>query len=91
MSRNRWAVTARRTAVSLTVIALTLSVPAVAYAHGTAPAIEAAKTLPQVIAALRAWLMGILAAVATLYLVLAGVFWATAGGDPAQVDKARAV
>jgi Type IV secretion system pilin len=33
--------------------------------------------------------MGILAAVATLFLVLAGVYWATAGGDPAQVDKAK--
>jgi hypothetical protein len=33
--------------------------------------------------------MGILAAVATLFLVLAGVYYATAGGDPAQVDKAK--
>jgi hypothetical protein len=33
--------------------------------------------------------MGILAALATLFLVLAGVYWATAGGDPSQVDKAK--
>ena len=33
--------------------------------------------------------MGILAAVASLFLVLAGVYWATAGGDPAQVDRAK--
>ena len=24
-----------------------------------------------------------------MFLVLAGVYWATAGGDPAQVDKAK--
>ncbi len=45
--------------------------------------------LPQVVANLRAWIMGILAAVATLFLVLAGVYWATAGGDPAQVERAK--
>jgi Type IV secretion system pilin len=33
--------------------------------------------------------MGILAAIATLFLVLAGVYWATAGGDPAQVERAK--
>jgi hypothetical protein len=51
--------------------------------------VVAAKSLPEVIAGLQGWLLGILAAVATLYLVLAGVYRATAGGDPAQVDKAR--
>jgi hypothetical protein len=45
--------------------------------------------LPQVIANLRNWVMGILAAVATLFLVLAGVYSATAGGDPAQVERAK--
>jgi hypothetical protein len=49
----------------------------------------AANSLPQVVANLQTWIMGILAAVATLFLVLAGVYWATAGGDPAQVDKAK--
>ena len=49
----------------------------------------AANSLPQVVANLQDWIMGILAAVATLFLVLAGVYWATAGGDPAQVDKAK--
>jgi hypothetical protein len=49
----------------------------------------AAKTLPEVISGLQAWIMGILAAVASLFLVLAGVYYATAGGDPAQVDKAK--
>ena len=62
-----------------------LAVPAVA----GEPVILAVNDLPTVIANLQAWVMGILAAVATLFLVLAGVYWATAGGDPVQVDKAK--
>ncbi len=68
---------------------LILSAPATAFADTGDPAVLAANSLPQVIANLRIFLMGILAAVATLFLVLAGVYWATAGGDPAQVDKAK--
>src|SRR6266540_2358350 len=60
-----------------------------AFADSSGPVYLAAKTLPEVISGLQAWIMGILAAVATLFLVLAGVYYATAGGDPAQVDKAK--
>ncbi|HEX8632161.1 MAG TPA: pilin [Catenuloplanes sp.] len=66
-----------------------LSVPAAAYADTTETVYLAANSLPQVITTLQTWLMGILVAVATLFLVLAGVYWATAGGEPAQVDKAK--
>jgi len=62
------------------------TIPLSVYAE---PAVLAAASLPQVITNLQTWLMGILAAVATLFLVLAGVYWATAGGDPSQVDKAK--
>jgi hypothetical protein len=71
-------------------VLLMLSVPAAAYAEGGGTVVLAANSLPQVIANLQAWIMGILAAVAALFLVLAGTYWATAGGDPAQVDKAKA-
>jgi type IV secretion system pilin len=68
--------------------ALILLTPSAAHADpGTV--ILAANTLPQVVANMQIWIMGILAAVATLFAVLAGVYWATAGGDPAQVDKAK--
>jgi hypothetical protein len=70
------------------VVLVWLSVPVAAYADTTATTL-AVYTPPQVIANLRSWLMGILAAVATLFLVLAGVYWATAGGDPAQVERAK--
>lgn len=68
--------------------ALILLTPAAAHADaGTV--ILAANSLPQVVANLQIWIMGILAAVASLFGVLAGVYMATAGGDPAQVDKAK--
>src|SRR5690348_3689593 len=70
-------------------VVLLLSIPTAAFADPTGPVYLAANTLPQVIANLRNWVMGILAGVATLFLVLAGVYYATAGGDPQQVDKAK--
>ena len=79
---------AGRVAAPLAVATLILLTPAAAHADpGTV--VVAANSLPQVVANLQSWIMGILAAVATLFLVLAGVYWATAGGDPAQVDKAK--
>ena len=87
MSRNRWALCA---GAPVAAVALIMFVPETAFAAATSsPVVEAAKTLPQVIAGLQTWIMGILAAIATLFLVLAGLYWATAGGDPAQVDRAK--
>jgi hypothetical protein len=73
----------------LIVAALTVLSPEAAYADTGAPVYLAANSLPAVVAGIQTWLIGILAAVATLFLVLAGVYWATAGGDPAQVDRAK--
>ena len=52
-------------------------------------AVVAVKTLPQVIEGLRTWIMGILAAVATLFLVIGGLRYMTAAGDPAGVEQAK--
>ena len=82
----RWA---GRGTVCLAVVALVVLVPAAAYADTAGPALAAVHKLPTVIHNLQKWVMGILAAVATLFLVLAGVYWATAGGDPSQVEKAK--
>ena len=52
-------------------------------------AVVAVKTLPQVIDDLKTWIMGILAAVATLFLVIGGLRYMTAAGDPAAVEQAK--
>ena len=80
---------ALRVAGPLMGLGLAFAVPAAAHADVGDAVYLAANTLPVVIANLRSWIMGILAALATLFLVLAGVYWATAGGDPSQVEKAK--
>ncbi|MEO3780491.1 pilin [Micromonospora sp. B11E3] len=81
--------TIRRATAVIATVALFLSAPVAAHADPGGPVVLAANDLPVVIGNLRTWLMGLLAAVATLFLVLAGVYWATAGGDPAQVERAK--
>lgn len=51
--------------------------------------VAAAKTLKQVINDITAWLVGLLATVATLFLTIGGVRYLMAGGDPGEVSKAK--
>src|SRR5947207_12258657 len=53
------------------------------------PTYLAVNTIPQVLDQATKWLMGILAAVATLFLTIGGVRYVTAGGDPGEVEKAK--
>src|SRR5690349_14006254 len=69
-------------AAHVVTVLLIMSVPAAAYADTTMPTVLAVNDLPTVVANLQAWVMGLLAGLATLFLVLAGLYWATAGGDP---------
>lgn len=87
--RSRLARRVVRAAVVAATAVVSVTVPRAAWADPGTPVYLAAKSLPEVVSGLQSWIMGILAAVATLFLVLAGVYWATAGGDPAQVDKAK--
>jgi hypothetical protein len=45
--------------------------------------------LPHVISNLQGWLVGILAAVATLFLVVGGLRYITAAGDPSEMERAK--
>jgi Type IV secretion system pilin len=54
-----------------------------------APAPKSPKSIPEVIDGLKVWIMGILAAVATLFLVIGGLRYMSAGGDPAQMEQAK--
>ncbi len=79
----------RYAAAHVAIIMLMLSVPAAAFADPSGPVYLAANDLPTVISNLQTWVMGLLSAVATLFLVLGGVYRVTAGGDPAQVEKSN--
>jgi Type IV secretion system pilin len=49
----------------------------------------AADSLSQVLNNTTVWIIGILAGLATLFLTLGGVRYLMAGGDPAEVEKAK--
>lgn len=54
------------------------------------PAIAAPPaSLQEVMARITAWLIGIAASVATLFLTYGGVRYMAAGGDPGNVEKAK--
>ncbi|MDI6101200.1 pilin [Actinoplanes sp. NEAU-A12] len=70
--------------------------PAVAVTASTAVAVAlvadaayAAESLEQVVNNIRTWLVGILVAVATLFLTVGGLRYAAANGDPGEVEKAK--
>ena len=70
-----------------TCIAATLTVVLVA----AAPAYADAGTdrLKVILGNATAWMVGILAAVATLFLTIGGIRYLLAGGDPGEVEKAK--
>ena len=53
------------------------------------PAPPQPASLEQVINNLRFWIMGIIAAIATLFLVVGGLRYITAGGDPSEIERAK--
>ncbi|GHJ54430.1 hypothetical protein Nm8I071_37370 [Nonomuraea sp. TT08I-71] len=54
-----------------------------------APAGGGPKSIAQVISNITGWVMGIIALVATMFLVIGGLRYMAAGGDPAQVEQAK--
>ncbi len=46
-------------------------------------------SIAQVISNVTGWIMGIIALVATMFLVIGGLRYMAAGGDPAQVEQAK--
>ncbi|MFJ9174914.1 pilin [Streptomyces sp. NPDC102360] len=53
------------------------------------PHVWAVATVPQVIANVRNWVVGILAALATLFLTFGGLRYLMAGGDPGEVEASK--
>jgi hypothetical protein len=57
---------------------------------GRVGVVMAVNSLPTIVANLRTWVMGLLAGLATLFLTIGGVRYLMAGGDPSQVERAKA-
>jgi len=69
-------------------LTLALALTALA-ALALAPVALAADSLNQVIENLRVWITGLLAALATLLLMIGGVRYLLAGGDPGAHERAK--
>ncbi len=80
-----------RLATGAVLIAATVAAALIAPAPAVAadPTYLAVNTIPQVLDEATKWLMGILAAVATLFLTIGGVRYVTAGGDPGEIERAK--
>ena len=61
-----------------------LAIPLIA-----SPVPLAADSISKVVTNTTVWIVGILAGLATLFLTLGGVRYLMAGGDPAEVEKAK--
>ncbi|MEV0610956.1 pilin [Polymorphospora rubra] len=70
------------------VVALVWVVLAAAPASAVDPMLAVAD-LPTVIRNLTGWIVGIIAAVATLFLTIGGARYLMAGGDPSEVERAK--
>jgi hypothetical protein len=81
-----------RTACRIAVLTVTAAVitctPAAALA-AAGPHILAASSIQQVVSNLTGWIIGILAAIATLFLTIGGLRYLMAGGDPGEVERAK--
>jgi len=78
---------ARHAAACLATAALPAAVPPTV--TGPGGALAAATSIAHVISNTTAWITGILAAVATLFLTIGGLRYLMAGGDPGEVEKAK--
>lgn len=87
MSRSRARRHVLEVAVVVAIVAAVLVVSA--FPAAAAPVRDREPTLEGVIDSLRVWLVGLLAALATLFLTIGGVRYMIAGGDPGQVERAK--
>lgn len=80
---------AARCGVVALALLLTIIAPSGAHAAAADPAVLAVNDLATVINNLQAWIIGLLAAVATLFLVIGFARYMTAGGDPSEIERAK--
>lgn len=81
----RWRPVGSRRGVAACVAVLTVLL----VVADAAPAF-AANDIPTVITNTRNWIVGILAGLATLFLTIGGLRYVMAGGDPGEIEKAKA-
>lgn len=80
---------ATATLIGAVIVVLIVATPAHAAAAAGSVAAAAPASLSAVIDNIRTWLVGLLVALATLFLTVGGVRYLLASGDPGEVAKAK--
>lgn len=75
--------------IATTAVVVCAILTAGAPAHAANPTILAANDLPTIVNNITTWIIGLLVGVATLFLTIGGIRYLAAGGDPAEVEKAK--
>jgi hypothetical protein len=75
--------------VAVAIVVVVVYAPGPAYAADAVQVVAKAKTLEQVITNLRNVIVGLLVALATLFLTVGGLRYILAGGDPGEVEAAK--
>lgn len=86
---RRWARVIVTACTLVVVVALAAGSAAATPSGSPATVLAIASSLDQVLDNLRNWLIGILAALATVCLTVAGARYLIGGGDPAELEKAK--
>jgi Type IV secretion system pilin len=76
--------------VAVTVLVLSVLGGGRAWAAEESASVVAVNDLPTVVRNITAWIVGIIATVATLFLTIGGARYLMAGGDPSEVERAKA-
>jgi hypothetical protein len=84
-----YAATLALVAVAVVLVVAVVYAPGPAYASDAVQVVAKAKTLEQVITNLRNVIVGLLVALATLFLTIGGLRYILAGGDPGEVEAAK--
>ncbi|MCP2094706.1 MULTISPECIES: pilin [Actinosynnema] len=81
--------TSRHRALMLLGLVLLVLLTSERTAHATPTVLAIAGSVEEVLGNVRNWLMGILAALATVFLTIGGVRRVFGGGDPGEQEKAK--
>ena len=75
--------------LTLAVVLLFLTLAGAAPAQAMGAPVAEVKTLPEVINNATQWIVGILATLGVFFFTVGGLRYMAAGGDPAEVEKAK--
>jgi hypothetical protein len=76
-------------AIKVTLLVVGIALLMASAAHADTVVLAVAGSVNEVLNNMRNWIMGILAALATLFLSIGGVRYVMGGGDPGEVEKAK--